>query len=542
MNNKIIQSAGNLMSLEGYFSATDDFSQKTGQFKAQAENFVNQQRGILENQITKAKTNKTLILKLFNVDSVEQLNTRIKSYEKTIINLSGPQLKKAFLSGGTTKVQGYDMDEIQKAIREATDIALSDDEIVDYDAVLNTALNAIHQELQGVRNLQVVGKVGTTAGGKKFINVGKLTKKQKQALNGLLKKYKAKGGKKIMPKQFEIENQTKKSADDEVDIETDFNWLEATQGLTPTEAAKGGNMSDQEVDRTIELIKQRIVQEAHADNPQLLSNILDHILTRSRYAFFVGNNFNDVVGLLGEIKGMYYLSKLLSDGGSPEVPQEWIGGVADGAKPHRDIILNKLFGVQVKNTAANITTGFTSYFSQGKLDNIISKMGGDLDETIRRYYAVKSFNVPYHITPKTQKAASGITKSGKKAQAAKNYLQRRKSIEELDGELQKVISTYAASLMYINADEELDKKGINPSDKNDLYFIAGKSLIFAADILQTIYDQLYPKEKQIMRSSFHTKSSSSMDIISAYNSGNREMSLSEIVANTNITTSFNFAL
>ena len=39
--------------------------------------------------------------------------------------------------------------------------------------------------------------------------------------------------------------------------------------------------------------------------------IIDKILKADEYAFFVGDNANEIIGLLGEMKAYFYLSKII---------------------------------------------------------------------------------------------------------------------------------------------------------------------------------------------------------------------------------------
>jgi hypothetical protein len=43
---------------------------------------------------------------------------------------------------------------------------------------------------------------------------------------------------------------------------------------------------------------------------ELIRAIINHILREDPHVFFVGGNTKDITGLLGEISGLYYLSKL----------------------------------------------------------------------------------------------------------------------------------------------------------------------------------------------------------------------------------------
>jgi hypothetical protein len=87
-------------------------------------------------------------------------------------------------------------------------------------------------------------------------------------------------------------------------------WKTETKGLKPTEAKELYPVGSKELNEINVKMTNFIISRAPQDQG-LIREIINYILSQEPYAFFVGGNTKDITGLLGEISGLYYLSKFL---------------------------------------------------------------------------------------------------------------------------------------------------------------------------------------------------------------------------------------
>ena len=98
-------------------------------------------------------------------------------------------------------------------------------------------------------------------------------------------------------------------------MQATFTWSTITEDLTPTEAKE--RLTENEINEINLKIKTLILSKINND-VELISKIIDYILSKDKTAFFVGKNINDITGILGEIQGLYYLSKFLANSRIPK--------------------------------------------------------------------------------------------------------------------------------------------------------------------------------------------------------------------------------
>jgi hypothetical protein len=251
--------------------------------------------------------------------------------------------------------------------------------------------------------------------------------------------------------------------------------------MTPTEARKFFENNPNGLEEINAKITAEILNQC--GNDPLIKEIINHILSKDRdpYAFFVGNNEKDITGLLGEIKGMYYLASLIGKEAISKDMLTWEGGThtgAGGAKPHRDIILEGL-GIQVKNTASD-KNYLSSSFTEASIDTFLDSAGIPVDfrNLFRNYYGVLSFNVPFHIG-REGKAVADYSSAAYSQDSVSRHKSMYSKLKEANNEITKSLAIYASSLMYINADK-ISKKELAKTDKNVLYFVAGKHFMLAS--------------------------------------------------------------
>lgn len=508
------------MSLTGYFSATDNFSSAERQITV--ENLSNTGKQQLENDIRRAKAIEKEILNKLKVKSIQELNQRIKQYEQAVCPLSGSALKEAFIGYNQTK--GYDIDELMKLLeREALEACMEED-IFNYEKALNILLNEVHTGSRKIRFS--VNKIKTDSNGKGFIKTSNLSSAQKKALDNAIQAYnKTKPSQKIEKRVFTFELQEEGTG-------ARFSWQTATDFLNPTEAKELQKVDSKQLGKMNAQVANEIVKNCGGD-PHI-KKIINHVLNTEPTAFFVGYNQNDIIGILGEIKAMYYLSKFL---GIESIGRDirWHGGThegADGQKPHRDVLLLD-FGVQVKNTALDIGSNFSAYFTDASLETVLERLPNvEVKQLLTNFYTALAFNIPYYISKKGN-AVSGQGRNS--SPKMKNFITRRQNMLNMAPQIEKAFSAFASSLMYLAVDDISDLKNI---DRNSLFLVAGKTFVLASEILEDLKRYIENNEPKHITIKYLNKS----NIVSTFNSGVYERTIGEVAQDTVLTSSYNFKI
>lgn len=550
----IPQENENLMSLTGFFNYANQLKNKTStQLQNSAERNLELGKNRLREQIALAESIEEQIFNCINsyrsekINNINELNELVRKYENANFPLSGPMLEQAFLGGKTSRV--VDLVQFTKAatqvlgknIEEVADIEAAKEEL--FSQVLNefykTSKN-IGSTGRGKGSLRVNTKVivnqtsGTSS--KSLIDLNKLSTLQRKTLNEIIKVYNkgAKKGEKINIETIQLEP-PKEQGDGAI---ISFNWQEVTGNLTHSEAMELYQNDKEGLNAINQKIKLAILHYfPQGEDKKAMEYIIDKILKADEYAFFVGDNANEIIGLLGEMKAYFYLSKIIDYKNIDAT--SWQGGIiseAFGEKPHRDLIFEKVFGIQVKNTKQNVRDYFSAYFSDNSLNNFLDKLeteDSDFLNKVKDYYSLKEFNIPYHVT-KGGKAMGGLRSN---FQQAKNYATKREHLLSLEETIRAALATFATSLMYLSTDIS---KGL---DVNSLFFVAGKAFVSVAQILNDILKDL---EKTEGRKQLTIRSSSRNNIIQEYNnqreSGPMRYGIDEIRADVVLTSSFAFKI
>lgn len=221
------------------------------------------------------------------------------------------------------------------------------------------------------------------------------------------------------------------------------------------------------------------------------------IITGYPASLFVGGNEQGVIGILGEIQGLYYVYSIMGDKNpsiDPATIAQWIGGdttAGSGAKTGADIIMkigeHLGYGIQVKNSMdTTSSTTFSDYMlSNTKQSDFAQQMinfGIDpaIVQAIEDVFIMKGFNIGYHYEGFV--AVEG-TPMGEKAP---EYYADYSQIMELIQRAQQFMALAAAMIMRI---QYLDGQGFN-NESNTLWIIGGTAMISAAQILNDLIDQI----------------------------------------------------
>lgn len=493
--------------------------------------FFNEGKQRMQETLNRLKTKQQALFDTLGVKDIEDLNKRLREYREKVINLSGSGLAQSFILILEAKSQ-----------REYDGFIAAVEEIIKKD-ILNDKTYAeitqdiVHKEVMKMLNKGRKGKsLYYSASGfdTSKVNPQKFTAEQKREWKNLIAQ-RVKNDSLSYPKAKEYIEIISEESQNEIDDTITFSWYGISDHLTQKEAKEkfakdptGLRIINQ---RFKELILSRINDQ---EDKMLISIIVDHVLDEEPYAFFVGNNINEITGVLGEIQGLFYMSTFLRDK-NKSVDLIWRGGKINKAtsqKPHQDLLLNEKFGIQVKNTTKDILQEHHRVdFSDNTLQHMLSEKMGlspEITEVFKAYYGTLSFNVPYHR--EDGRYLPGLNENDRHAMKFAIY---RNQLENLEQQVETLLSLYATSLMYLDEAEEFE----TDKDANILFLIGGAAAYTAADILQTILNELEKNTHFRIKA----KTNNERNIISALNDKNREPNYSNFaIENIYLTSSYLF--
>ena len=482
-------------------------------------------------QIATLRQKEKQIFDLLNVKSIEELNQRILEYKNTVINFSGAGLQEEFI-GILQAENSEEYNDFQQAIREVLGDRFFDQEgsQILIEEAQKKAMAILNEGFSRERFTSHQG----FSGGK--IQTGKFTQWQKKRWKELFankfyyshpkaKLYVEKHLKNTIPDVFSSASEN--NAD--FTISSVVTWKTGTEGLKPSEAKKLYPVGSRELNLINMRMTNFIIQKTPQDQ-EMIRAIINHILQQEPYAFFVGDNEKDITGLLGEITGLYYISKLF--GGFSQEVLSWRGGTHTGessTKPHQDIIFKGL-GIQVKNSVEEQIK--TISFAGASIETMLQK--AQLPTSVRNiflnFYGTQAFNVPYHREGNSyvDGAPSPITDKFQVFQDWKN------SLDENEDMIERLLSLSAAFFLYMDVYSDAADM-----DANTLFLLGGTTFQTAANILQTILDTIDKEERNFnIRSSYK----SDRNIVSALNDNTRAPNYSQMVLdNIELKSSYDFS-
>ena len=492
-------------------------------------NFFSPFKDRIEKQIETMRDKERKIFTLLHVNSLEELNKNLDEYKKSVLNLSGEDLNKTFLEGlrweNEKEYFAFERDVtdcIDKIVREQGANSIED---LGVENARVAVLNFLNTGMKS-NSFRFSSPYGMT---KIKFNVAQFTQEQKARWKVLLAEKGYSG--------WEKDERGKGKYNIEIDangesIRNSFTWKDLTEGLTQKEAAS--IKPDTRIDEINEKIRALIISKT--SDPILINKIITHILSKNRFAFFVGKNLNDITGILGEIQGLYYLSKFL--GGNLPAALQWRGGTysgKEGKKPHQDILLEDL-GIQVKNTSKEEFFGEDINFANANINTILDQAGVFAPEArnlFLNFYGTLGFNVEYHRDRRKQSGAQYLPGIRMTDKGAEHFVRLHSQLQSYESAIEGLLSIFAATLMYMDF-----YKNSSNIDANTLYLLGGTAFQTAANILSTILKEIEEQER-----SFRIKASFKQDknIISALNAGKRGQQYSSLVMNDIVlTSSFRF--
>ena len=499
---------------------------------------MTQEKEAVKAQIALLKQKEQQIFKTLHVSDLKGLNERMKDYREAVINFSGLNLQDEFI-GILEAENAEEYYAFEEAIKEILNQEYIDEkgEVIIAETMGQKALEILNSELS--KKLGRSSQRFTSLRGLEGkISPGRFTKYQKNRWKELFKtehfnKYpKAKQYVKKYLQELSSANVDSSVSDnrDSISTTTIFTWKTGTRGLKYTEAKELYPKDSEELNEINIKMTNFIVSKVPQDQ-QLIREIINHVLQEDPHVFFVGGNIKDITGLLGEIAGLYYLSKLL--GGFSRSVLQWRGGTHTGfggTKPHQDIILEGL-GIQVKNTIKE-DLEIVSFANAG-IETMLDKawLPQDVKNLFLNFYGTTAFNVPYH--KENDKYIQGAP-SGPSLKF-NEFEQWSKALGGVSQGIDRLLSLSAAFFLYMDVYE-----GATQMDANVLYLLGGTMFQTASNILDEILQNIEKEERNFnIRASY--KSEGNRNIVSALNDNTRSEQYSKVVLNDiELKSSYNF--
>lgn len=478
----------------------------------------------LEDQIARLEIKEKQFLSKINIDGVktlEDLNRHLAEYRKITLNLSGSALVQAF-TGVLEEKNAVEYDFFNREVETIMQNEIFNNQDLEehtIDWAYQQVMAFLNQGLTVTKGIDVSfrSKKGFTQSG---IYPANFTAAQKKKWKKIIAERMKKRG--IGDGQWDMDVFASGTS-----LTATFNWFDTTKRMTQTEAKK---LPPAEIIKINNAIKKAIL--AQTGDKQLMGNIIDHVLQNNSVAFFVGKNVNDITGILGEIQGLYYLSKLFGGVNTTKIPAglSWRGGTYTGdnsTKPHQDLLF-ETFGIQVKNSTKDLIGSIS--FANASIETMLAKTG--MSESAKNvfynYYGTKEFNIPYHKEG-SKDYHPGLRMTDKGAQ---EYLNARNDLLNCEKDIEELLNLFAASFMYMDIAEDFTLE-----DANTFYLIGGTAFYAASNILKETLQKLRNEVNSLRVTSSITLGK---NIIDSLNSGKSRDYSSAMIKNIKLTSSYKF--
>ena len=288
-----------------------------------------------------------------------------------------------------------------------------------------------------------------------------------------------------------------------------YNLLKLSKTKDPVTNASILDFSDTTVFNDVKnTLRSKITAQASGvSDINAFNEALDEVFSKlSMTDLFTGGNApKKMTGLLGELQAVYFIKSIIK---GRDINVSWNATtLADGAQPHRDLIISTLqsqYGVQVKNSANNLKKeiNFQSFKTEtakkiqdGTLfmdmpenfKNYAFSINKDVFEAATTISAMKNFNIMYRWEDKHAVAGNND-----------EFADVRKRIESAAALAEKALQAFSAAMMFMQTSADIKDN----QDANSLYIIGGVMAISSASILSDVIEDI---EKDVRRFNINTK-------------------------------------
>lgn len=378
--------------------AVDKFTQELIGMSDKNELFMQTYKNLLSAK-QRLEQQEEAFLNKIGCNSVEEFRSKLsKFYNNTGYGiLTGEELNKAFVAPYVSKLnkEQEKMEQFLLKILSAklpADAERNSQNIAD---ALHPTITAMFKQLQG-GNVKVKTTYSTKAFGEEgmgAIAMKELTPVFKQRVREIMEAMEE-------GKQFnglEDINFTAEINGNIMDLQTESEWYDATGGFKASEAkalyANDPEGLAQANMRIVNLIKSKI-----GGNAPYLDTIINQMLAKDSTMFFVGANANKITGLLGEISAVAGLYDLCNGKKSISSLISWVATnrSSSGGELSIDVLLDRLFGIQVKNTTKSGIENTITIVSLNPA-KVMEKLNGiENSDVLGSLITSYGFNVPFY--------------------------------------------------------------------------------------------------------------------------------------------------
>lgn len=295
---------------------------------------------------------------------------------------------------------------------------------------------------------------------------------------------------------------------------------------------------------------QSIIDLCPSADKKILQGAIQEVLSNKEDAFFVGGNTNQLIGILGEIQGIYIFRRIIKNN-SKRSKIDWVGGLNN---PHADLLLKAAlgeFGIQIKNKSweqaqddlisidfknfnetKTLIEGEGSVIKYNLTSEALSAAAGlgidmGIFDAIQSALAADTFNVYYQWNSETKQAEAVDDNPA--------FTDVRRMIEIYSAKAEKIMSLYSVALMYMQAAQMTGGE----ASANTFYLVAGATVVSAATILANIIKELHDSVNTHFRTQVKTSyKGAQKTIIDVLNSG-RDARKTEVISFV-LQSSYNF--
>lgn len=528
------------------------------QYKDNLDNLIEGYNNILLNEVNNSnnytnifnyikeyrKKEQKVLNSIFGVNSIEELNIKLNETLNAcsqIKNLSGKMLKIPQLQNGWNSTQYLEAQRlINDLIRQKVDIIKT----ATTDEGIRTVINMGKQQLfrDIFTSFGVAGKGNKN--GMRYSsksNTANITIKDGKYTFDLsftpFQIDKIMGKRNLIPEiqtiYEKIENYgvKQKVTINNNGIEIVYDYLTLTGSRSSSDAKKLDKNQIQEINQQITNLILGTLNFTNAEDRILIQQILNEIIAKDFYVYFIGKNVNGIIGLLGEIQALFLLRKMFKN---KNVSANWqANDLINSQKKHTDILLqyaDKSFGIQIKNSTkqSNIVASFT----EKNLNTLINELDipKDIQDLIKNYYSTKSFNVKYQYNNKNgYYEVSNFNPMTVDRQA---FQDAQKELLSMQSGMEKYFALFIEQLMYATSLEEITEGA--DSNSNMLWLVSGTEFYSFSQILENILIGMKNSSQLRLQVSAYVKKNSSLNesytIVQALNSGKYKMKHSSDVS------------
>lgn len=293
-----------------------------------------------------------------------------------------------------------------------------------------------------------------------------------------------------------------KGMDDPIEIKLDSKWFELTQGMTENtfkEFLKENKKEAEALRKTVnDELTLDICSKLGLSGDNEVKKAIQTMLRQEKNMFFIGSAPTEVTGLLGEIAAYAALKKAFGS----KVKLRWAAQALEGGKQLSiDIVLNEIFGVQVKNTTYDLNQmNYAIGNIAGHGIDFVDKSAYDViqqltdSDALGRSYETSYFNISYTINHDNEPHVV--------AGSSPDFDNIANGLVSLREKIEQFLLTFSPELVYManNGPLKTQLATLESSLQNlrgNILYLVGNQPVFASEMLGRIETQISNLIKEI---------------------------------------------